>query len=43
MSDKEDAIIECKRQPYDINTYIQLLLEEMEMLIAKSNQTFRSG
>ena len=35
MADKEDVIEECKRQLYDIKTYIKLSLEEMEMLIAK--------
>ena len=35
MADKEDVIIECKRQLYDIETYIKLSLEEMEILIAK--------
>ena len=35
MANKTDVITECKRQLYDINTYIKLSLEEMEMLIAK--------
>ena len=35
MDDKEDVILECKRQLYDIKTYIKVSLEEMEMLIAK--------
>ena len=35
VADKEDVIVECKRQLYDINTYLKLSLEEMEMLIAK--------
>ena len=35
MADKEDVVMECKRQLYDIFTYIQLSSEEMEMLIAK--------
>ena len=35
ISDKEDVIVECKRQLYDINTYLKLSLEDMEMLIAK--------
>ena len=35
MADKEYVIEECKRQLYDINTYIKLSLEEMEMLITK--------
>ena len=29
--DKEDVIVECKRQLFDINTYLKLSLEEMEM------------
>ena len=32
MADKEDVIIECKRQLYDINTCIKLPLEEIEIL-----------
>jgi len=35
ISDKEDVVDECKRQLYDIATYFKLLLEQMEMLIAK--------
>jgi len=35
MADKEDVVIECKRQLYDISTYIKLSPEEMEILIAK--------
>ena len=35
MADKEDVVIECKRQLYDISTYIKLSFEEMEILIAK--------
>ena len=35
LADKEDVVIECKRQLYDISTYIKLSLEEMEILIAK--------
>ena len=35
VADKEDVIIKCKRQLYDINSYLKLSLEEMEMLIAK--------
>ena len=35
MADKEDVVIECKRQLYDISTYIKLSFEEMEILVAK--------
>ena len=35
MVDKMDVISKCKRQLYDVKTYIRLLLEEMEILIAK--------
>ena len=35
MADKEDVVVERKRQLYDISTYIKLSLEEMEILIAK--------
>jgi hypothetical protein len=35
MVDKTDVVTECKRQLYDINTYIRLSLVEMEMLVAK--------
>ena len=35
MADKTDVVKECQRQLYDINTYIRLSLEEMEILIAK--------
>ena len=35
MADKSDVFSECKRQLYDVNTYIKLSLEEMEILIAK--------
>ena len=35
MADKEDVVIECKRQLYDISTYTKLLFEEMEILVAK--------
>ena len=35
MADKEDVVIESKRQLYDISTYIKLSFEEMEILVAK--------
>ena len=35
MAEKTDVIAKCKRQLYDINTYIKLSMEEMEILIAK--------
>ena len=35
LTNKNDIIIECKRQIYDINTYIKLSIEEIEILIAK--------
>jgi len=35
ITDKEDVVIECKRQLFDIKTYIKLSMEQMEMLIAK--------
>ena len=35
MADKEDVVIECKRQLYDISTYVKLSFEEMEILVAK--------
>ena len=35
MADKEDVVIECKRQLYNISTYIKLSPEEMDILIAK--------
>ena len=35
VADKEDAIKECCRQLYDINTYLKLSAAEAEMLIAK--------
>ena len=35
VADKKDVIVECKRQLYDIKTYLKLSMEEMEMLIAK--------
>ena len=41
MADKEAVIIECKRQLYDINTYIKLSLEEMEFYQPKSNQNYQ--
>ena len=34
MANKTDVISECKRHAYDVKTYIRLLLEEMEILIA---------
>ena len=41
IADKEDAIVECKRQLYDINTSLQLPMEEMEMLITKIQMELR--
>ena len=41
VADKEDVIVECKRQLFDINTYLKLSLEEMEMLIAKIQMELR--
>ena len=35
MADKEDVVIECKRQLYDISTYFKLSFEEMEILVVK--------
>ena len=35
MADKSDVVKECQRQLYDINTYIRLSREEMEILIEK--------
>ena len=35
MADKEDVVIECRRQLYDISTYVKPSLEEMEILVAK--------
>ena len=35
IADEINGIVECKRQLYDINTYITLSVEEMEILIAK--------
>ena len=35
VADKKDVIVECKRQLYDIKTYLKLSMEEMEILIAK--------
>ena len=34
-AEKEDVIKECKRQFYDINTYVKFSIQEAEMLIAK--------
>ena len=34
-AEKEDVIKECSRQLYDIQTYLKLSMEEVEMLIAK--------
>ena len=34
-TEKSDVIIECKRQLYDIMTYLKLSMEEVEILIAK--------
>ena len=41
IADKEDVIVECKRQLFDINTYLKLSLEGMEMLIAKIQMELR--
>ena len=41
MADKVNAIAECTRQLYDINTYIKLSVEEMEILIAKIKSDFK--
>ena len=41
VADKEDVIIECKRQLFDINTYLKLSSEEMEMLIARIQMELR--
>ena len=35
------SIVECKRQLYDINTYLKLSMEEMEILIAKIQMELR--
>ena len=35
MADKKDVVTECKRQLYDMSTYIELSFEEMEILVAK--------
>ena len=35
MADKSDVVKECQRQLYDIDTYIKLSYEEMEILVAK--------
>ena len=35
IADKEDVIKECKRQLFEVKTYIKLSVEQMEMLIAK--------
>ena len=37
---KKDVIKECVRQLYDINTYIKLLGEKAEMLIAEIRMKF---
>ena len=42
VADKEDVIIECKRQLFDVNTYLKLSLEEMEILIAKIQTELRA-
>ena len=41
IADKEEVISECKRQLFDINTYLKLSLEEMEMLIARIQMELR--
>ena len=41
VGDKEDVIVKCKRQLYNINTYLKLSLEEMEMSIAKFQMELR--
>ena len=40
MAGKTDFISECKRQLYDVKTFITLSLEEMDILIAKLNWNF---
>ena len=35
IADRNDIVTECKKQPYDINTYIKLSLEELERRIAE--------
>ena len=35
ITDKETVVNECKRQLFDIKTYLKLSMEQMEMLIAK--------
>ena len=35
MIDKTDVLLECKRNLYDVETYIRLSLEEMESVIAR--------
>ena len=42
VADKKDVIIECKRQLFDVNTYLKLSLEEMEILIAKIQTELRA-
>ena len=41
VADKTDIIVECKRQLYDIHTYLKLSMEEMEILIAKIQMELR--
>ena len=42
VADKKDVIIECKRQLFDVNTYLKLSLEEMEILITKIQTELRA-
>ena len=35
LQKKMDVIVECKRQLYDIITYLKLSIEEVDILIAK--------
>ena len=41
MDNKMNLIAEYKRQLRDINTYLTLSVQEMEMLIAKLKQVYR--
>ena len=40
IADKQDVIVECKRQLYDKNTYL-FSMEELEILIAKIQMELR--
>ena len=41
VADNKDVIGESKRQLYDINTYLKMSMEEMEILIAKIQMELR--